>query len=158
MDPTDLQPIHHCDSTRIAASPGEVYDVVSDITRTGEWSVVCRSAEWADPEQTGLGAKFVGHNQTPHRVWSTTSTVVAAEPGEHFAWEVSRGYTRWGYRMSAVDGGTELVHEWAFLPAGQRFFERKYGADAQSEMEERTRSAHESIPRTLAAIKAILEG
>lgn len=145
------------DSLTIEASPEEVYAMVSDITRTGEWSPVCRSAEWVDPEETGEGAQFLGHNETPDRQWTTTSTVVAAVPGEHFAWEVGEGYVHWGYRIHPVQGGSQLTHEWEFLPAGQEFFVTRYGADAPTQVEQRTASARESIPRTLAAIKEIVE-
>lgn len=158
MSQTAPQSISHSASTQVAATPQEVYTLVSDITRTGQWSVVCHSAEWEDPAQTGLGARFIGHNKTSTRTWSTTSTVVAADPGEHFAWEVSHGFVRWAYRMRPVEGGTELTHEWEFLPAGQQFFVRRYGEHAPAEVQERTASAHASLPQTLAAIKAILEG
>ena len=151
------EPITHSGSIHVDASPQAVYDLVSDVTRTGEWSPVCRRAEWVDPGRTGAGATFLGHNETPDRQWTTTSTVVAAEPGEHFAWEVGDGFVHWGYRMRPVDGGTELTHEWAFLPAGQEMFVGRYGDDAPAQVEQRTRSAHESIPRTLAAIKEIVE-
>ena len=153
----DPQPISHRDSTHVDASPQEVYDLVSDITRTGEWSVVCRAGEWLDPGSTGVGARFQGHNQTATRAWTTTSTVVAAEPGEHFAWEVGDGFVHWGYRMRPDGEGTELTHEWTFLPAGQQMFVERYGDDAAAEVEQRTRSAHESIPQTLARVKEIAE-
>lgn len=147
----------HADSVLIAASPDDVYALVSDITRTGEWSPICRRAEWVDEGETGVGATFLGHNETSERSWTTTSTVVAADPGEHFAWDVADGFVHWGYRMRPVSGGTELTHEWEFLPAGQAFFVKRYGDDATAEISERTASARASIPKTLGAIKAILE-
>lgn len=152
------QPITHSGSIHVDASPQEVYDLVSDITRTGEWSVVCRAAEWEDPSSTGVGARFIGHNETPTRTWTTTSTVVAATPGEEFAWMVGDGYVRWGYRMEPVDDGTELSHDWEFLPAGQRMFRARWKGDAKAQIEQRTESAYASIPQTLATIKQIVEG
>ena len=151
------QSLTHSGSIHVDASPQEVYDLVSDITRTGEWSVVCRAAEWEDPSQTGVGARFLGHNETPTRTWTTTSTVVAATPGEEFAWMVGDGYVRWGYRMRPVHGGTELTHDWEFLPAGQRMFRFRWKGGAQQQIEQRTESAHRSIPETLATIKRIVE-
>lgn len=154
---TRPEQLAHSDSIQIDASPEEVYAVVSDITRTGEWSPVCRRAEWAEEGRTGVGAQFLGHNESGERRWTTTSTVIAADPGEHFAWEVGEGYVHWGYRMRPVDGGTELTHDWEFLPAGQAFFVERFGDDAPAQVEQRTRSAHDSIPQTLAAIKEIVE-
>lgn len=155
-----FRPITHAASIHVDASPRQVYELVSDITRTGEWSVVCRAAEWEDPARTGQGARFLGHNETPTRTWTTTSTVVAASPGQEFAWVVGDGLVRWGYRMAPstqIEGGTELTHEWAFLPAGQEMFVGRYGADAPAEVEQRTRSAHDSIPQTLRTLRDLLE-
>lgn len=147
----------HAESITVAASPESIYALVSDVTRTGEWSPICRRCEWEDPEHTGVGAQFTGFNETPQRSWQTRSTVVAAEPGRAFAWEVGDGYVRWGYALRPVDGGTEVTEHWEFLPAGLEMFARRYGAEAPEQIEERTRAAHQGIPRTLAAIKDIAE-
>ncbi|MGC0272875.1 SRPBCC family protein [Pseudactinotalea sp. Z1739] len=147
----------YAESITVAASPESIYALVSDVTRTGEWSPICRRCEWEDPDNTGVGAQFTGFNETPQRSWQTRSTVVAAEPGRAFAWEVGDGYVRWGYALRPVDGGTEVTEHWEFLPAGLEMFARRYGAEAPSQIEERTRAAHQGIPRTLAAIKDIAE-
>lgn len=141
----------------VAATPQQVYDVVSDITRTGEWSPVCRRAEWVDPERTGEGAQFLGHNDDGAKEWTTTSTVVRARPGEEFVWEVGQGFVRWGYRMAPVEGSTELTHTWEVLPALHGFYADKYGDQAQEVLARRTESAHASIPRTLESIRTIVE-
>ena len=145
------------DSITVAASPQALYALVSDVTRTGEWSPICRRCEWDDPDRTGVGARFTGFNETPQRSWQTRCTVVTAEPGRAFAWEVGEGYVRWGYTLRPTEGGTELTERWEFLPAGLQMFAARYGADAPAQIEERTRAAHEGIPRTLAAIKDIAE-
>lgn len=145
-------------TTVVVDAPAEaVYALVSDVTRTGEWSPTCRTCEWEDAAQQGVGARFIGHNGTAARRWSTTSTVVAAVPGREFAWEVGQGYVRWGYLLLAREGGTEVTHTWEFTDAGQRFFEQKYGDDAPAQVAQRTRAAHEDMPRTLAAIRDIAE-
>lgn len=152
-----MQQLTTSGSVVVAASPQQVYDVVSDITRTGEWSPVCRSAEWVDPQRTGEGAQFLGHNDDGTKEWTTTSTVVSARPGEEFVWEVGEGFVRWGYHLRAVDGGTELTHAWEVLPPLHGHFARKYGEQAQEVLAHRTRSAHASIPRTLETLKGIIE-
>ena len=35
----------------IEATPEALYDLVSDITRTGEWSPVCTACWWDDPSR-----------------------------------------------------------------------------------------------------------
>lgn len=146
------------DCVVVDASPETVYATVSDITRTGEWSQVCRRAEWVDPTRTGAGAQFLGHNDDGTKQWTTTSTVVAARPGEEFGWEVGKSYVHWAYLMrpSADGAGTELTHTWEVLPALRPMFAEKYGDDADALLAHRVASARRSIPLTLAAIKEIV--
>ncbi len=44
-----------------------------------------------------------------------------------------------------------------FLPSGIAMFQETYGERAAAEIDQRTRWAHDGIPRTLAAIKRIAE-
>ncbi|MGY1711683.1 SRPBCC family protein [Geodermatophilus sp. SYSU D00758] len=151
---TDLT---HSGSILVAVDPGTLYDLVSDVTRTGEWRPVCRACWWDEGARAEVGAGFTGRNETPERTWETRSRVVAADRGREFAWVVGDGFVRWGFELEPADGGTRLTESWAFLPAGLAMFDRKYGDDAQRQVEQRTRAAHEGIPATLAAIKRIAE-
>ena len=54
------------ESVTIVASAEALYDMVSDITRTGEWSPVCTSCWWDEGAQAGqVGAWFTWHNKLP---------------------------------------------------------------------------------------------
>ncbi|MGY2080856.1 SRPBCC family protein [Modestobacter sp. SYSU DS0657] len=147
----------HADSIVVHASPEAVYDLVSDVTRTGEWSPVCTACWWDEGATGQVGDWFTGRNEVPGRTWETRSQVVAAERGREFAWLVGGKLVRWGFTMTPVEGGTRLTESWEFLPAGLAFFAENYGDQAQAQIENRTRSAHEGIPATLAAIKRIAE-
>lgn len=156
MSTTDSR--RHEESISVRASPGALYDLVSDVTRTGEWSPVCTSCWWdEDVDTPGVGSWFTGHNELPDRTWETRSVVVAAERGHEFAWVVGGSYVRWGFALSPTPEGTELTETWAFLPEGITMFEEKFGDRADAEITERTRQAHEGIPTTLAAIRRIAE-
>lgn len=156
----------HADSITIAAPPAEVYALVSDVTRTGEWSPVCKACWWDEadaPEPGGsprVGAHFTGRNETPERTWETRSQVVVADPGREFAWIVGQGFVRWSYMLGALDDGaaTELTETWEFTPEGLAAFAQRYGDDADREVQKRTEMAHAGIPATLAAVKRIAEG
>lgn len=157
MSPVPDAPRHHEDSVVVDATPEEVYALVSDITRTGEWSVQTEACWWEDPETAGQeGAWFVGRNVTPTRTWETRSQVAAAVPGREFAWLVGGAWVRWGYTMAAVDGGTRLTLSWDFLTAGYARFVELYADEAGAQIEDRTRAAHDGIPVTLARIRDIL--
>lgn len=145
------------DSVTVQASAEAVYAVVSDIGRTGEWSPTCVRCEWDDPSQTGVGATFTGYNEAASRSWQTTSTVIAADPGVRFAWEVGHGFVRWSYDLKSADEGTELSETWTFLPAGLQHFDEQYDDEAAKAIANRTQQAADDIPQTLAAIKAIVE-
>ncbi|WP_148612945.1 SRPBCC family protein [Nocardioides rubriscoriae] len=147
----------HQESIKVDASAEALYDLVSDITRTGEWSPVCTSCWWDDEATAGrVGAWFTGRNELPHRTWETRS-VVAAEHGREFAWIVGGGFVRWGFALVPAQTGTKLIESWEFLPAGIAMFEEKFGDDAVAEIADRTQQALDGIPTTLAAIKRIAE-
>ncbi|NEK87454.1 SRPBCC family protein [Blastococcus saxobsidens] len=141
----------------VAASPEALYDLLSDVTRTGEWSPVCVACWWDEGAAGQVGDWFTGRNVTPARTWETRSQVVVADRGREFAFVVGGSLVRWGFGFVPVDGGTEVTESWEFLPAGQAFFAERYGDAADEQIEDRTRAAHEGIPVTLAAVKRIAE-
>ncbi len=53
----------HEESVTVEASPQVLYDLVSDITRTGEWSPVCTSCWWDDDVEAGSGGRLVHRTQ-----------------------------------------------------------------------------------------------
>lgn len=152
------EPLTYRSSIRVSADPEKVYALVSDVTRTGEWSPVCAECWWDEGQGPEVGAFFTGRNVTPVRTWETRSQVVVAEPGKEFAWSVGPGLVRWSYLMEATDTGTELTETWEFPATGQDFFHERFGSEAQREIAAREQAARDGIPATLAAIKQILEG
>lgn len=147
----------HSSSVVVRATPEAVYDLVSDVTRTGQWSPICRACWWDDGAGPRVGAWFTGRNEVPGRTWETRSEVVAADRGREFAWVVGGTLVRWAFTMEPADGGTRLTESWEFLPAGIALFHERYGENADREIADRTRAAHEGIPATLAAVARIAE-
>lgn len=96
-------------TVHIDAAPQRVWDLITDVTQMGRWSPECTGGRWTRGSGPEPGARFVGTNRHGFMRWSTHCTVAAAEPGEHFAFDVSESRTRWGYRLRAKDGGTELT-------------------------------------------------
>ena len=146
------------DSVTVVASAEALYDMVSDVTRTGEWSPVCTSCWWDEEAQAGqVGAWFSGHNELPDRTWETRSEVVVAERGREFAWVVGGSFVRWGFTLVPAGLVTALTESWEFLPGGIAMFEEKFGEEANAQITDRTQQALVGIPKTLAAIKRIAE-
>ena len=145
------------DTIFITRSPEELYDMVSDVTRMGEWSPIVETCWWEDGEGPREGAWFGGRNVTPERTWETRSLVEVARRGEEFAFVVGGSWTRWSYRFDAVEGGTEVTETWEFLPGGVERFAERFGEDAENQLAQRREAARVGIPATLAAIKAAAE-
>jgi hypothetical protein len=154
-----MDALSHSESIVVARPPEAVYELVSDVTRTGEWSPTCQVCRW-DDDTRGVGASFTGRNVTPHRTWETRSQVVVAGPCREFAWRVGSEpawAARWGYRLEPADEGTRLTEDWDFLPTGHTLFAQRYGERAPDEIADRARAARSGIPETLAAIKKVAE-
>jgi hypothetical protein len=150
--------LRHSESILIARTPDEVYTMISDVTRMGEWSPVCRACWWDEGDGPQTGAWFTGRNETPTRTWETRAQVVTAEPGRTFAFTVGGGWVHWAYTCEPAPEGTKLTESWHFSELGLAGFHERYGDDAQAQIADRTRAAHEGIPATLAAIKRAAEG
>jgi hypothetical protein len=149
--------LRYSESIVVAAPPDALYDMVSDVTRMGEWSPICKACWWDEGDSLRVGAWFSGRNELPERVWETRSQVVAAQPGREFAFVVGGAWVRWGYAFAPVEGGTQVTESWEFLPAGIARFHERYGDDAQAQIANRTEAARDGIPVTLAAIKKAAE-
>jgi hypothetical protein len=104
-------------STVVAARPEDVYALVSDVTRTPEFSPEVVSCRWlGGAEGPVVGARFESVNRTPNgRTWKNRPVVVAADPGVEFAVrrdEPFAGSIVWRYRFEPVDGGTRVVESY----------------------------------------------
>jgi len=149
--------LSYSESILIASPAPELYDMVSDITRMGEWSPVCKTCWWDEGDSAKVGAWFTGRNETPERTWETRSQVVAAEPGQEFAFAVYGDRARWGYTFTPAEGGTQVTESWEFLPGGVTAFQERYGEQAPAQIADRERAARDGIPATLAALKRAAE-
>jgi hypothetical protein len=147
----------YSESIVVSRSAEDLYDMVSDVTRMGEWSPVCTACWWDEGDGPRAGAWFTGRNEVPERTWETRSLVVAADRGREFAFQVRGTWVRWGYTFEPVEAGTRMTESWEFLPEGVAGFHQRYGDDAGAEIAKREQAARTGIPATLAAIKAAAE-
>ena len=105
-------------ATRRIEAPADVlYSLVSDVTRMGEWSPENVGARWLGAATAPqIGARFRGSNRRGWRRWSTTCTVVTADPGRTFAFHVDVAgipASRWAYEFKADAGGTLVTETWS---------------------------------------------
>jgi hypothetical protein len=115
-----MQRLSHDEVRRhIAAEPQLLYALVSDVTRTPEWSSEVIECRWLD-SATGaaVGARFVARNKRRWFAWSNTPVVETAEPGREFAirrTERGGGSIRWRYRFEPDDDGTTVVESYEVI-------------------------------------------
>ncbi|MFD3869506.1 SRPBCC family protein [Streptomyces sp. NPDC058623] len=110
---------------RIEASPESVYDTVTDLGRSAEWSVECTGGTWVSGEPRTVGAVFRGDNVRGTEAvawapvirgnWRTESEVVEADPGRAFRWVIrnSAGGKQdsvWSFEIEPAGDGCVLVH------------------------------------------------
>ncbi|MBV8162516.1 MAG: SRPBCC family protein [Acidimicrobiia bacterium] len=102
-------------TVRMNAPVERVWDLVSDVTRIGEFSPETFEAEWIKGS-TGpaAGAWFRGHvkrNQKGPTYW-TQCQVSKSEQNRAFEFTVmlgARPVNTWGYRLEAANGGTDVT-------------------------------------------------
>jgi uncharacterized membrane protein len=116
----------------VHAAPEQLYDLVADLPRMGEWSPECTSVEWTNGSRGPVeGATFVGHNRGgPRKLmrWSREGRVLAAERGREFRFvteEGGRESTEWCYRFEAVEGGARVSESYQvrWIPAWARILD-----------------------------------
>ena len=101
-------------SVAIAASPLTVYDLVTDVAQMGQWSPEATGAAGA-PKQLGVGDHFWGLNKRGIVRWFTRCTVVQADPGKRFVFDVDfppMPVSRWTYEFEATEGGCRVSETW----------------------------------------------
>lgn len=151
---------HDSVSIEIAAPPEQVYALVSDITRMGEWSPECVRCEWTKGA-TGpvVGARFKAKNKGRRGpAWFNTPVVTAAEPGREFAFNRSGpgiGSYTWRYVLEPTSTGTrvtESFHGERPLGTVMSWLTMKWTGSPN-----RDDDLHQGMVTTLARIKAAAE-
>ncbi|WP_149831212.1 SRPBCC family protein [Streptomyces tailanensis] len=162
-------------TVQIGATPYEVYDVISDLKRSKEWSEECVGGEWVSGEPATVGAVFRGENTREPDVvawapvvrgtWFTDSEVVAAEPGRLFSWAIrnsagNKQESIWGFEIRPVEAGSELVHNFRMGSPTEGILE--ITADMTTEerekfIEEWSQKLKQDISATAGRIKNVIE-
>ncbi|MEW2615486.1 SRPBCC family protein [Streptomyces sp. NPDC047880] len=126
-------------TTWVAAPPGRVWALVSDVTRMPEMSEELQCARWAgDASGPAVGARFVGRSRHERfGEWETVSTVVACDPERVFGWAVgdpAEPSAVWRFELRPKDGGTQLS-QWMRMGPGRSGL--SFAIDAMPEKEQK---------------------
>ena len=106
-------------TTEIAAPAEQVWAMVSDLTRMGEWSPENEGATWLRGA-TGpkLGATFRGANRNGKKRWTTLGTIDDAEPGRLLAFRITvlgLKVAEWRYAFEPTAAGCRVTETWTDL-------------------------------------------
>lgn len=103
-------------SRTIAAPAEQIWRLVTDLPRMGEWSNENIGGRWISaPSSAAPGARFRGANRNGIRRWNTTVTVMEAIPGEIFRFKVASTVipiSQWTYEFDETDAGCRVTESW----------------------------------------------
>ncbi len=150
--------MHDAVTVHIDASPEEVWDLVSDVTKIGRYSPETFEGEWLDGA-TGpaAGVRFRGHvkrNERGPTYW-TTCVITACEPNRVFEFivgpSVEKGLNTWRYELAPAGDGTDVTESFRLKDA------LPLRIDCALLGWARGKTNREGMRRTLEAMKAELE-
>ncbi|MFI6168315.1 SRPBCC family protein [Nocardia sp. NPDC051052] len=159
----------------IFASPVEVYETVSDLPRSREWSAECIGGQWISGAPRAVGSVFRGDNvrgigavawaPVVRGQWTTEAQIVAAEPSRRFAWAMrdSAGNvqdSRWSFDLESTDYGCLLVHRFHMGTATEGIHRITADMDRstfEKFIEEWSEKVAADMKATLVRIKRIVE-
>ncbi|OLF18231.1 SRPBCC family protein [Actinophytocola xanthii] len=142
----------------VAAPPGEVFALVSDLPRMSAFAAELERGSWLDGvTEARVGARFRGRNRRGWYRWSTTATVTDVEPDKCFAFDVAfHGIpvSRWRYDIVAAGNRGCLVEEstWDRRPSWFVPF-----ANLATGVRNRTERNRRNIAATLRQLKDVAE-
>jgi hypothetical protein len=108
--------MEHSDSIEIAASPQDVFAVITNLPEMGRLSPENTGGTWLGGATSAtLGAKFKGTNARGGDTWTTTARVSTYEPPSRFVFDVTFGpfsVAKWEYDIEVTPSGCRVNERW----------------------------------------------
>ncbi len=111
-----------CEARIIVKAPVEaVWNVISDVTRVGEWSGECRQCEWVgNSAEPAPGARFRGSNRRGLMRWARLNEIDVADAPNEMVWHTAframqRDSTKWRVCLRPTPDGTEVTESFRIL-------------------------------------------
>lgn len=107
----------------VEASLDAVWSIVSDVTRTGEWSHECREVRWLGGASAAApGARFQGRNRAGVWRWGRICEVVSVEEKRRLTWRTVPtsafpDSTVWSILLEPAGEGTRICQEFEVVHA-----------------------------------------
>ncbi len=98
----------------VSAPPCEVWNVIWDLDRYGEWNPECVEAQWTNGASgPAVGACFLGRNRLNGRTWTVRCHIIECTPPTQVCWTVGDptfASSTWTYTITPTANGC-LVSE-----------------------------------------------
>jgi uncharacterized protein YndB with AHSA1/START domain len=147
-----------CEATITIRAPVEaVWDVVSDVTRVGEWSGECRRCVWiGDAVEPAPGAQFRGINRRGRTRWARRNEIDVVDPPHEMVWHtvfdpIHRDSTEWRVALRPTPDGTEMTESFRIIRLS-RAMERFLGW-----VQPAHRDRSDDLAEDLARLKRVVE-
>lgn len=143
-------------SENIDAGAADVYALVTDLARMGEWSTENIGGEWISGTPGAVGSRFLGTNRIKSFEWSVPVEVTVAEPGACFEFVAAPDdgpYVRWTYRLETQGRATRLTEIWDVMDLPPSLAQM-----TDEQLAGRKAAVQGTIEATLAGIKSSAEG
>ncbi|HET6911691.1 MAG TPA: SRPBCC family protein [Mycobacteriales bacterium] len=102
----------------VPAPADAVWRVLSDVTRTGEWSHECHQVRWLGAATAARpGTRFRGRNRSGWMRWSRVCEILAVDPPRELVWRTLAtptlpDSTEWRIRLEPDASGTRIVQSY----------------------------------------------
>ena len=115
----DALPASGSVSTKVAATPDELWRIFSDPLTWAEFSSELQEAHYVDGEGPKVGAVIAGRNQRGDFSWTTESFVTRCVPPTLLEWATGdreQPTATWTLVATDAEGGTTLTHSVVLHP------------------------------------------
>ncbi len=104
----------------VPATPAQVWQVLTDVPRIGEWSHECHTAQWLDgADRAAVAARFRGTNKARFARWSRPCTIVVLDADRCFTYRtnggVMRDATEWAFTLEPTDSGGRITQSYEII-------------------------------------------
>ncbi|MET0903617.1 MAG: SRPBCC family protein [Acidimicrobiales bacterium] len=112
-------------SVEVDASPEQVWNLLTDITRAGEWSHETQGGDWLDDATAAApGARFQGRNENGRFKWTRQCEVLSVEQNRSISWRTIptklryRDSTIWTYELEPTGRGCRITQRFEVVQLG----------------------------------------
>jgi uncharacterized protein YndB with AHSA1/START domain len=99
----------------VDATVPQVWEVISDVTRIGEWSHECHGARWlGNADGPSPGVRFRGRNRAGWARWGRTCEITTVDPPRQIVWLtvptlLFPDSTQWRIQLEPTSEGRTLI-------------------------------------------------